>query len=107
VREGRMGRWSWAAKAVRYGKPRSFAARCRLLWHDFITHGLLNRGEERCEDCGRGYVLWLAPDDLWLKAKGGTGGVLCPACFAERLERDGFRVMFEAKAWLRSQEGGG
>ena len=52
------GRLRYAFGQASQGSPRSGLARLRLLWHDFIVHALLNRGGERCQDCGRDYPIW-------------------------------------------------
>jgi hypothetical protein len=61
----------------------------RLLWHDFIVHGLLDRGSERCEDCGRPTDWetgepWHTTNEEWERVMGGPWGLLCRPCFASR-----------------------
>lgn len=36
---------------------------------------------ELCQVCGRPYVLWSAPNDLYLLVIGNTTGLFCPTCF--------------------------
>lgn len=80
----RIGRLRWAAETARHAEPKSFAARLRLLWHDFVIHGLFDRGGERCQDCGRDYDWWHADDKQWERVQGGPWGLLCRPCFNGR-----------------------
>lgn len=82
--EHMVGRLRWAVRTARHAKPKTRAARLRLLWHDFVIHGLLHRGTERCQDCGRDYPAWHADDTDWQRAMGGPGGLLCASCFGVR-----------------------
>lgn len=66
--------------------PRSLSGLLRLWWHDFVIHPLFEGGE-RCQDCGRDYVLWRAPDDLYEVVIGSNRGLFCPACFDRRSRR--------------------
>lgn len=88
-----LGRLKWALSAHR--KPKTLVGHLRLLWHDFIIHPLFGGGE-RCQDCGRSYVLWWTDDEsLWQQANDGSlGGLLCPLCFAKRLDANGIVVRF-------------
>ena len=88
-----IGRLGWAAGMRRRRKPAVWA---RLAWHDFIVHGLRNRGGERCQECGRGYPLWRAPDNLYALVHGTTAGLLCPACFDRKARAHGLSVEFQA-----------
>lgn len=74
-------RFQFAVRHARRTSARSAAAWLRLTWHDFIVHALLNRGGERCQECGRSYLLWMAPDELYVEVHGNSGGNLCPRCF--------------------------
>lgn len=78
------GRLHWAATWTLHARPRSLPARLRLLWHDFVLHGLLNRGVERCQDCGRAYDFWHAENAVWRRVMGSEGGLLCQPCFDVR-----------------------
>ena len=40
-----------------------------------------------CHDCGRTVHDFVAPTDLWMKAYGSMGGILCYDCFCERLAK--------------------
>ena len=43
-----------------------------------------------CEDCGRDYAVWFAPNDLWNRVRGHHGGgMICPTCFTMEAERKG------------------
>lgn len=52
-------------------------------------------GDGPCEDCGKPYPPWSAPNEVWNVVLGGPdanddpGGMLCPTCFAVRAERAG------------------
>jgi hypothetical protein len=89
-----LGRLRWAARTTR--RPRTLSGYLRLLWHDFILHGLFGPGGERCQDCGRSYPLWHAEGDLWDRVQGNRGGLLCPSCFSRRARESGLSVEFRA-----------
>jgi hypothetical protein len=58
----------------------------------FVKAGLarINTVVEFCHDCGvRQPIVWSAPDGLWLRLVGRSGGVLCPACFDRRAQQAG------------------
>jgi hypothetical protein len=74
----------WALRTAWHAEPKTFAARLRLLWHDFVIHGLLNRGHERCQDCGRPTKDWHTSNDRWRKVVGSPSGLLCEPCFKVR-----------------------
>lgn len=95
-----IGRLGYALHQRR--RPRTAAAWLRLAWHDFITHALLNRGGERCQDCGRGYPLWRAGNDLYVEVVGNDGGLFCPSCFGRRAEAQGIVVQY--RAWIFSRK---
>ena len=73
--------WSWIASYLQAGHV--FAAMRQVYW-------ALVRGYdgEACWFCGRPYMLWSAPDDLWAEFSGNSG-LCCPACFDKRAERAG------------------
>jgi hypothetical protein len=98
---GALGRLRWAIRSGR--KPTSFAGRLRLWWADFILHPLVECGEH-CQDCGRSYVSWHAPDDLYTEVHGSLFGTLCPACFARQGDGRGVRICFEAQRWPWREE---
>ncbi len=79
-----FGRIQWACKTARRAKPGSFTARCRLLWHDFIVHGIFDKGTERCQACGKDYDWYNVPNEEWNVVMGGPGGLLCYSCFLKR-----------------------
>jgi hypothetical protein len=80
-------------------RPRTLAGWLRLAWHDFIVHALCDRGGERCQDCGRDYPLWRAPDKLYKLTILSDGGLFCPACFSDRAEAKGFHIRFMAERY--------
>lgn len=77
-----IGRFRWALTQPR--PALTFAGRMRLRWHDFILHALLDRGTERCSDCGRAYPIWRADDDLYVRLIGSDQGLYCERCFQVR-----------------------
>lgn len=77
-------------------RPRTALGRLRLLWHDFVTHGLFGPGGEHCQDCGKGYVLWHAEGDLWGRIRGEEGGLSCPSCFDRRAREASIIIEFRA-----------
>lgn len=79
-----LGRLRWAARTARHAEPLTLAARLRLLWHDFVVHGLFNKGGERCQDCGRDTGGWHIDDDEWIAVMGYPSGLLCRPCFNRR-----------------------
>ena len=98
IKPGVRGRLGWAIRLrrhPRYVPGRSVVGRTRLLWHDFIFHPLFEGGE-RCQDCGRDYVLWHAPTDLYERVHGSTAGLLCPKCFSRQADEAGIPVEFIA-----------
>jgi hypothetical protein len=80
---GTLGRLQHARKMLRV-PTRTRSARARLIFHDFIRHGLLNRGHQRCEDCGRRTGAWRTDDVIWDAVMGSDRGILCEPCFAVR-----------------------
>jgi len=79
-------------------RPVSLAGLLRLWWADFVIHPLSGCGEH-CQDCGRRYVLWRAPDDLYAEVHGSGSGLLCPACFSRQADAKGVTVCFAAGRW--------
>jgi len=73
--------WNWIASYVRAGHV--VAVLRQIYW-------VLIRGDdgEACWFCGRPYMLWYAPDDLWAEFSGNSG-LCCPSCFDKRAERAG------------------
>src|SRR5271154_402062 len=102
IKPGALGRLRWAIRTGR--KPTSFAGLLRLWWADFILHPLFECGE-RCQDCGRPFVLWRAPDALYEHVYGSLRGILCPACFSRRARAKGIAVRFIASATGASRTG--
>jgi hypothetical protein len=101
VKPGVLGRLRYSLRMGR--KPVSLAGLFRLWWADFVIHPLFELGE-RCQDCGRSFVLWWAPDDdLYVEVHGSPYGILCPACFDRQAEAKGITVRFEARVARRRQ----
>jgi hypothetical protein len=96
IKRGALGRLRWAIRQRR--KPTSLAGRLRLWWADFILHPLFECSE-RCQDCGREYVLWSAPGDLYQEVHGSGFGLLCPGCFSAQADAKGIAVAFVAERW--------
>ena len=94
IKPGALGRLRWTMRSRR--RPKSLAGLLRLWWHDFAVH-VLFEGGERCQDCGRRYVLWGAPDDLYAEVHGSPHGLLCPLCFERQAAARGIVVRFEAR----------
>lgn len=87
-----IGRLGYALRATRLADPKSFGARLRMLWQDFVVHGLFGPGGEVCWDCGRTYrkTIWWADNALYVEVTGwDRGGLLCPACFSDRADAKG------------------
>lgn len=78
-----IGRLRWALR-MRQVPAKGLPARLRLLFNDVVLHGLFNRGQQRCEDCGRAYPLWRTTDDEWEAVMEGPAGILCESCFSSR-----------------------
>lgn len=94
-------RLKWAARSTWHGRPRTLPARLRLLYADFILHGLFGPGGERCQDCGRDYPLWHVEGDLWERVHGKYGGLLCPTCFDRQARAVGISIEFRAVPFSR------
>ena len=103
IKSGALGRLRWAIQTGR--KPTSLLGLLRLWWADFILHPLFEIGE-RCQDCGRKFPLWSAPDDLYAEVCRSLRGILCPACFSRRATAKGIIVRFDARAMRRQPESG-
>lgn len=74
--------WKWALKS---GNTIAFV---RTLWLAYV----LGSDGESCQDCGRRYVLWYAPDKLYRKVHGNSQGLLCPSCFDKQAATKGIRL---------------
>lgn len=96
IKRGVRARLRWAVHQHR--KPTSLAGLLRLWWADLILHPFFECGE-RCQDCGREYVLWHAPDDLYAEVHGSGFGLLCPGCFSRQADAKGITVCFAAERW--------
>jgi len=100
--DGFLGRMRYSWRVPR--RPRSIMGYVRLWWQDFIIHPFFE-GTECCQDCGRLYPVWSAPDDLWALGMGFARpgahlpGTVCPSCFDERCRDRGVIVEFTASVF--------
>ena len=80
-----------------YAKHRRWRGLGRVLWDRL--HGYYS---ESCQECGRTYAVWHAPDYLWHKlvSKSG-GGLLCHDCFDAKAERAGYVLVWVPSVWFR------
>jgi hypothetical protein len=49
-----------------------------------FTQVVLHDNTETCQRCGRRYMLWMAPDDVYRRIIGSSRGLWCPRCFDRR-----------------------
>lgn len=52
--------------------------------------------EETCQKCGNCNVIWSAPPELWNELYPDEG-IVCPKCFSETAEKNGYSVMFRVE----------
>lgn len=83
--------------AAYYTKHRRLVALCRCL---FWVLGFGYYGET-CQVCGRPYVLWRAPDDIYQQVVGDAGGLFCPNCFDRAAGKAGLDLQ-----WVPQRFGG-
>src|SRR6266566_5023764 len=88
--------WRWIAWYLRRGR---IMAAIRQMWLAYIV----GYDSEACQDCGRSYALWRAPDQLYGEVTGrwprpwddGSGrtesasGLFCHDCFTDMAEQAG------------------
>lgn len=98
-----VGRWALArGDAAYYGRYRRWAGMARALWGRLVE----NDEGERCEVCGRDYVLWHANGYLYRRVVGDGGGTFCPACFDHMAEERGIHLEWSPSRWIaRAEEG--
>lgn len=46
---------------------------------------------EICQNCHQANPIWFAPNDIWNAVVEEVSGILCPVCFINRAERQGFK----------------
>ena len=71
-----------------YGKRRKWAGMLRAVWLT-VWH---RNNIERCNDCGRQYPTWIAPDMLYKRVIGSRRGQFCIGCFDARAEAFGINL---------------
>ena len=74
--------WGWTGWYLKRGRV---VAALRQAWGALI----LGDDGEACQFCGRAYLLWHAPDALWMTVMGSKAGLSCPGCFDRRASRLG------------------
>ena len=90
----------WTAWYWRRGR---FAAGLRDLWRT-VVYGDIG---EKCQECGRSYLLWHAPDKLWRKLVSKAGnGLVCPACFDRKVRAKGYTLVWSPFVWMRHKNDG-
>src|ERR1035437_1466535 len=116
--------WRWAIrdirgprnKKVRRSFPHRLRTATRTLWSAYGC-GVIT---ERCQDCGRGYLLWHSGNDLYAKVTGhhdlpwsdGSGksgvggGCFCLACFDRRADAKGYILVWRPEVWLKRTKKG-
>lgn len=100
--------WSLIRRDLRYylgphytGRNR-VAALARTAWWLWI----IGYFGERCQDCGRLYLHWHAPDDLYARVTGNpkiggtSGGLFCLECFDRRARVLGLTIMWVPTMWI-------
>lgn len=82
--------WRWILSYVRQGKIQPAVRQC---------YWVLIRGHigEACNFCGRPYMVWWAPNDLWERFAG-DAGLCCPNCFDRRARRAGVILKWRPEA---------
>lgn len=84
-------RWQIAkADTRRCLKKHRYVALARMLWKVLV----LRYYGELCELCGRDFILWISPDDLYVNVHGSPGGTLCPQCFGDLAALKGHRIIW-------------
>jgi hypothetical protein len=87
-----LDRWYWFGlirHTIRYYvRHRRFVALFRALWLVIVRH---DNGES-CQECGRDYLLWMAPGTLYEQVIGSRRGLYCLACFGRKAKAIGITV---------------
>jgi len=97
----------WAFEFLRYRKGRGISygmavlGFLRTLWLTLVCGHIC----EACQECGRAYLLWWAPDDLYatvtgLEKRGGSysPGLFCLDCFDRKARRKGIHLRWKPEA---------
>lgn len=79
----------WGRWGVRYYVRRwRWAGALRTLWLTLVV-GYIS---ETCQECGKRYLLWMAPGELYERVIGSRGGLFCPRCFDHKARAIGDTV---------------
>jgi hypothetical protein len=70
-------------------RGRNPAAFTRSMWQYAHSDNV-----EHCQDCGRRYPSWVAPDLMYEKVHGSRGGQHCIGCFDIRAEKMGIELLW-------------
>jgi len=98
-------RWAWEFLYYRKGRSislgASFIGFLRTLWLTLACGHI----SETCQECGKPYLLWWAPDDLYatvtgLEKRGGSysPGLFCLDCFDRKAVRKGMLLRWKPEA---------
>lgn len=96
----RLHGWRWVGWYLRHG-------RLLAALRQFVGAYVLGDDGERCQDCGRSYVLWHADDDLYDLVTGRSSngapasGLFCPSCFDRMAGRRGIDLRWIPKEITR------
>ena len=85
--------WKWVWFYIRW-RPNPAAVVRQIYWT--FVRGYQG---EACQFCGRPYVLWGAPDALWIEVMGSPGGLSCPSCFDRRADKRGVCLYWTPELW--------
>lgn len=92
--------WRWALCYLQRGL---ITASVRTIWFSLV------RGHmgEACQECGRPYLFWRSPDDVY-ESVTGTGrsldgqsapGLYCPDCFDKKARRKGIVLQWKPEVF--------
>lgn len=87
------------ATARYYVRQRRWPGLVRALWHT-IAFGYYG---ELCQVCGRPYVLWSAPDDIYAVVIGSHAGLYCPNCFDRAAGKADIELQWIPRPFMRAQ----
>jgi hypothetical protein len=84
--------WRWVWNDLRRG---ALVVALRTAWWALVR----GHDGETCGFCGRPYILWHSPDDLWV-AFSGNSGCCCPSCFDLRAYDQGVVLKWKPEVYL-------